>query len=400
MDQLSNYQPGRDETSSAIVATQGSVPGIINRLLVSADVKIDGGRPWDIKVRDPAVYKRVLARGSVGFGEAYMDGLWDSDRLDETFTRLLAVDIDTRILKLMRLRVLAATAFNYFSHKFASLQSRYRAFEVGERHYDIGNDVYQAMLDSRMNYSCGYWQDADNLEQAQRNKLDLICRKLDLKPGEKLLDIGCGWGSMAQYAAQHYGVEVTGITISKNQQQLAQERCRGLPVNIKLLDYRDLSGTFDKVVSIGMFEHVGARNYKAFFDVVRRVMSDEGLFLLHTIGDYYTSDTTDPWINKYIFPNGHLPSAQRIARAIEPRLIMRDWHNFGPDYDRTIRAWWHNFDNAWPDLKQNYDERFYRMWKYYLHCCMGLFRSGQGQLWQIVFSRRSARLDYRSVREL
>jgi cyclopropane-fatty-acyl-phospholipid synthase len=327
-----------------------------------------------------------------------MDGLWECERLDEMFTRLLKVDIDTRILKLLRFRVLAASLFNYLRHRFTNLQSRYRAFEVGERHYDIGNDVYRAMLDSRMNYSCGYWREAEDLEQSQHDKLDMICRKLDLKSGETLLDIGCGWGSMAQYAAQHYGVKVTGITISRNQQQLAAERCRGLPVDIKLLDYRDLSDKFDKVVSVGMFEHVGARNYETFFTVVRRVMKEDGLFLLHTIGDYCTSNTTDPWINKYIFPNGQLPSTQRIASASEPGLIMRDWHNFGPDYDRTLSAWWNNFDAAWTQLQNRYDARFYRMWKYYLHCCMGLFRSGQGQLWQIVFSRRGVQPDYRSIR--
>ena len=398
MDHLSSFQSRQQRPQHKLAKRQAPAPAVFNKLLASADIRINGGRPWDIRVLHPGVYQRVLSRGSIGFGEAYVDGMWDCDHLDEMFTRLMTVDIDIRILKLLRLRVLAASAFNYLSHKFANLQSLPRAFEVGERHYDIGNDVYQAMLDSRMNYSCGYWREAQDLEQAQRDKLDLICRKLELKPGEKLLDIGCGWGSMAQYAAQQYGVEVTGITISKQQWQLAQNRCQGLPVDIKLLDYRDLSGKYDKVVSVGMFEHVGAKNYKTFFDVVRRVMNDEGLFLLHTIGDYYTSNTTDPWVNKYIFPNGQLPSAQRVAKAAEPRLIMRDWHNFGPDYDRTLSAWWENFEAAWPRLKIRYDERFYRMWKYYLHCCMGMFRSGQGQLWQIVFSRRGVRLDYRDVR--
>lgn len=398
MSSVSGYQSDRPQLQSAGNRTLDPVPTVFNKLLASADIRINGGRPWDIIVRDPGVYRRVLAGGSVGFGEAYMDGLWECDRLDEMFTRLLKVDIDARILKLRRFRVLVASMFNYLSHKFANLQSRYRAFEVGEQHYDIGNDVYRAMLDSRMNYSCGYWRHAQDLEQAQRDKLDIICRKLDLQPGETLLDIGCGWGSMAQYAAEHYGVKVTGITISRNQQQLAAERCRGLPVDIKLQDYRELAGKFDKVVSVGMFEHVGARNYEAFFNVVRRVMKDDGLFLLHTIGDYCTSNTTDPWINKYIFPNGQLPSAQRIAGASEPALMMRDWHNFGPDYDRTLSAWWNSFNAAWPQLQSRYSPRFYRMWKYYLHCCMGLFRSGQGQLWQIVFSRRGARLDYRSIR--
>jgi cyclopropane-fatty-acyl-phospholipid synthase len=277
-------------------------------------------------------------------------------------------------------------------------QSYRRAFQVGEHHYDTGNDIFEAMLDSSMSYSCGYWAEADDLEQAQFNKLDLICRKLELQPGEKLLDIGCGWGGMAKHAAEHYGVEVTGVTVSREQQKLALERCKGLPVEIELKDYRDLTGHFDKVVSVGMFEHVGPKNYATYFDTALRLMKDDGLFLLHTIGDYTTCHGTDAWIEKYIFPNGKLPSARQLAAAVEDRFLIEDWHNFGPDYDKTLMAWWNNFDAAWPELKGNYDERFYRMWKYYLLCCAGMFRAKQGQLWQLVLSKRQRPAVYRSVR--
>ena len=253
-------------------------------------------------------------------------------------------------------------------------------------------------MDSSMSYSCGYWHGADNLEEAQRNKLDMICRKLELKPGERLLDIGCGWGGLAYHAARYYGAKVLGITVSREQQKLAQKRCKGLPVTIELCDYRDLKGKFDKIVSVGMFEHVGPKNYKIYFDTVSRILSDSGLFLLHTIGVYKLTHAMDAWIDKYIFPNGKLPSAREITVALDDCFLIEDWHNFGQDYDKTLMAWWKNFDAAWPDLKKKYDRRFYRMWKYYLHSCAGFFRSRQGQLWQIVLSKRTRQALYRSIR--
>jgi len=254
------------------------------------------------------------------------------------------------------------------------------------------------MLDPTMSYSCGYWKDAEDLEQAQRAKLRLICDKLELKPSERLLDIGCGWGGLARFAAQNYGVAVTGITISKEQQRLAQAHCAGLPVTIELMDYRDLTGRFDKVVSVGMFEHVGPKNYPAYFATVGRVMAGDGLFLLHTIGNYDHPRAPNPWIDKYIFPNGHVPSARQISKAIEHDFVLEDWHNFGQDYDATLMAWWKNFDTAWPRFAARYDERFYRMFKYYLNTCAGYFRSRQGQLWQLVLSKYGRREIYRSIR--
>jgi cyclopropane-fatty-acyl-phospholipid synthase len=254
------------------------------------------------------------------------------------------------------------------------------------------------MLDPSMSYSCAYWPEASSLDEAQRNKLDMICRKLDLQPGERLLDIGCGWGGLAQYAAQNYGVEVFGITVSEEQRKLALERCVGLPVTIELQDYRKLSGQFDKIVSVGMFEHVGPKNYKTFFTIAERLLKDQGLFLLHTIGSYRSTLKLDPWIDKYVFPNGRLPSAAEIAGAVENRFLIEDWHNFGTDYDRTLMAWWEKFENSWSALEEKYGGRFYRMWKYYLMSCAGFFRARQGQLWQVVLSKRMHAGVYRSVR--
>jgi len=371
-----------------------TAPRLLAELIGEAGIRFNGERPWDIEVRDEGLYRCIMSRGSLGFGEAYMDGLWECQQLDELFTRLLRHDINDRIRGWTKARLL----FDFIRYRLLNLQSCKRAFQVGEQHYDTGNDVFEAMLDPTMSYSCGYWANADTLEQAQLAKLDLICRKLALQPGEQLLDIGCGWGGLARYAAEHYGVEVTGITVSREQQQLAQERCAGLPVTIRLMDYRKLQGRFDKVVSVGMFEHVGPKNYRHYFDTVERLLADEGLFLLHTIGDHTTCHQTDPWIDKYIFPNGKLPSARQLSRALEGRFLIDDWHNFGQDYDKTLMAWWQRFDAAWPELEERYDERFYRMWRYYLMCCAGLFRSRQGQLWQLVLSKRARHGVYRSLR--
>lgn len=369
-------------------------PGMLASLAAQADVRFNGDAPWDIQVRDDRVYRRILTHGSLGFGEAYMDGMWECAALDELFARLLSVDAEEKLGAWSRIRLMAEV----MRHSLFNLQSPERSFQVGKAHYDLGNDIFEAMLDPEMIYSCAYWNGASTLNEAQQQKLDLICRKLALQPGETLLEIGCGWGGLAQYAARHYGVSVHGITISREQQRMAQQRCSGLPVRIELIDYRKLQGQYDKIVSVGMFEHVGQKNYPIYFDTVHRLLKRDGLFLLHTIGKHGASTKTDPWIDKYIFPNGKLPAACELGKAVERRLIIEDWHNFGPDYDRTLMAWWENFDRAWPKLKHRYDTRFYRMWKYYLHCCAGFFRSRQGQLWQLVLSRRERRLAYHSVR--
>ncbi len=369
-------------------------PPVLRDIAAKAGVKFNGDNPWDIQVFDERVYRRILTQGSLGFGESYMDYMWECHALDDLFTRLVNVNVERLLGSGVKLRLLGEIA----RQNLFNLQTSSRAFQVGEQHYDTGNDIFEAMLDPTMSYSCGYWAQANNLNDAQIAKLDLICRKLELKPGEKVLEIGCGWGSFAKYAAEKFGVEVVGITISKEQQKLAQDRCAGLPVTIGLKDYRDMRGQFDKIVSIGMFEHVGPKNYPKYFDSARHLLKDEGLFLLHTIGVARTTLKVDSWIDKYIFPNGRLPSVQELGEVLNGRFLIEDWHNFGPDYDNTLMAWWQNFDSAWPQLRSKYDERFYRMWKYYLHACAGFFRCKQGQLWQLVLSKRGRKPVYRSIR--
>ncbi len=363
-------------------------------LLAEADVRIDGGRPWDLQVRHPDVLSRILARGSLGLGESYMDGWWDCEQVDEFISRVLRAQLHRRVGHPGELVALLKA-------KLVNLQSTTRSWQVGREHYDLGNDLYERMLDPTMAYSCGYWAAAGTLEQAQEAKLDLICRKLGLQPGMRLLDIGCGWGSLMRFAAKHYGVECIGLTVSKEQAKWGAEKAAGLPVRFELTDYRlfnpDGSERFDRIASVGMFEHVGQKNYRGYFAVARRSLKEDGLFLLHSIGKNESGGAIDPWINKYIFPNGSLPSMQEIAAASERDFVIEDWHSFGADYDRTLMAWHARFEAAWPELLPRYGPRFYRMWRYYLLCCAGTFRARDNQLWQVVLSPRGVSGGYRRV---
>jgi cyclopropane-fatty-acyl-phospholipid synthase len=350
-------------------------------LLEGADVRLGGARAWDLRLHDDRLPARLLAGGSLALGESYMDGDWDTDDLDGLLFRLLDAGLDRRVLGLADLR-------DALLARLSNPQRGRRSFEVGERHYDLGNDLYAAMLGRRLVYSCGYWRDADDLDAAQEAKLELCCRKLGLQPGMRLLDIGCGWGEMLEYAARRYAVTGVGVTVSRQQAGYASALCAGLPVEIRVQDYRELDEPFDRIVSIGMFEHVGFRNYRRYFDIARRCLRDAGLFLLHTIGSSTSHTRTDPWIARYIFPNSMLPSAAQLAAATEGRFVIEDWHNFGADYDRTLQAWRANIERAWPSLPPRYDERFRRMWRYYLAGSMASFRARRNHLWQLVLSPR------------
>jgi cyclopropane-fatty-acyl-phospholipid synthase len=365
---------------------------LVTDLFAAADVEIDGSRPWDIQVNQDLFYKRLVAGGSKALGESYMDGWWECRQLDQFFDKILQVRLDQE----------AARSFTALWCRIKALLTtspgKFRAFEIGRRHYDTGNELFSLMLDKWMNYSCAYWRKARNLDEAQESKMDLICRKLQLQPGMRVLDIGCGWGGLAAYMAQKYQVTVVGITVSNQQQDLASRRCQGLPVDIRLMDYRDLNETFDRIVSVGMFEHVGAGRYRTFMGIVNQCLADQGLFLLHTIAGNRSVRWSDPWISKYIFPNSMLPSSRQISAAAEKLLILEDWHSFGPDYDPTLMAWYNNFVENWDKIQHVYDSRFFRMWTYYLLACAGSFRSRRNQLWQIVFSKGGVRPAYESIR--
>ena len=368
----------------------------IESLLAFAGARIDGNAPSDLQVHDERLYSRIVAHGSLGFGEAYMDGWWDAADLDGFLFRLLAAHVDEQVGGI-------DDAALFLRAKLVNMQRGRRAYKVGEQHYDLGNDLFQAMLGKRLVYSCGYWKDARDLDAAQEAKLDLVCRKLGLKPGMRVLDIGCGWGEALKYAAQKYGVSGVGVTVSEEQAQFARELCAGLPVEILVQDYREVpdgigADKFDRVWSIGMFEHVGVKNYRSYFDTVRRCLREDGLTLLHTIGGNESSTHTDPWIEKYIFPNSMIPSTAQIAKAAEGLFVIEDWHGFGPDYDRTLLAWRANFDAAWPVLGEKYGERFRRMWHFYLAASAANFRARRLQLWQVVFSPRGVPGGYVAAR--
>ena len=365
---------------------------LVEKMLKEADVTIGGTRPQDITVHDERLYNRILRYGMLGLGESYMDGWWYANELDVFIDTVLSAHLEKEIEMNLASALVVAKAFLF------NLQSSSRAFHVGEAHYDLGNDLYEGMLDKRMVYTCGYWKDATTLDDAQEAKLDLVCKKIGLKKGDRILDIGCGWGSFAKFAAEKCGAEVVGITVSVEQAALARERCAGLPVEIRVQDYREVHEQFDHIVSLGMFEHVGVKNYRAYFEMANRCLKDEGFFLLHTIGDRVSRTSCDPWTDKYIFPGGVLPSVAQIGKAVENLFVMEDWHNFGPDYDKTLMVWFKNFDAAWPALRENYGNRFYRMWKYYLLTCAGAFRARHIQLWQIVLSKDGVKGGYTSVR--
>lgn len=357
----------------------------IRELLTPAGIQVNGNNPWDIQVHNPAFYARLLRDTTLGLGESYVEGWWDCEAIDQFINRALLARLDEKVRNDSRFIIQVIRA------KLLNRQSTSRAFEVGIKHYDLGNDLYQRMLDKRMLYTCGYWKKANNLDEAQEAKLDLVCRKIGVQKGMSILEIGCGWGSFAKYAAEKYGVTVTGVTVSKEQVALGTEMCKGLPVELRLQDYREVQGQFDAVVSIGVMEHVGYRNYRSYMQVVDRCLKQDGVAFVHTIGGNKTITTGEPWTDKYIFPNGMLPSISQLGRAMENLFVMEDWHNIGPHYDPTLMAWYANFEKGWPELKEKYGESFRRMWRYYLLTSAGAFRSRNQQLWQIVFTRQGTR---------
>lgn len=356
---------------------------VVRELFEHAGIGFGDSEPGDIVVHDERFYERMLRDKSIGLGESYMDGWWDTNALDVLIDKMMRADLKRKIAGNWRLKLYAAEAM------LINRQNMERSKHSVYAHYDIGNDLYERMLDPRMIYTCAYWKDAKTLEEAQEAKLDLVCRKVGLKPGMRVLDLGCGWGGFAMFAAEKYGCEVVGYTVSKAQVEIGQKRAKesGLPVDIRCADYRTAEGTFDRVVSIGMMEHIGHKNHRTVMEVINRTMIDEGVALIHTIGNNRSVTHGTPWVEKYIFPNAVAPSAAQIAKASEGLFVLEDMQNIGPHYDPTLMAWWDRFDAAYPDLKHKYDERFYRMWKFYLLGAAGSSRSRDGQLYHFVFSK-------------
>jgi len=366
----------------------------IKALTKPSGVKFNGKNPWDIVVHNQKFYDRALAGGSLGLGEAYMDGWWDSDDLEETIYRLLTARVDEKV------RPTLALARDYAGAYLRNKQSVRRSYKNAQAHYDIGNDLYVPMLGETMAYSCGYWKHAKTLDEAQLAKYELICQKLKLKRGMRVLDIGCGWGGLAMYMAQKYKVEVVGITPAIEQAKYIREKAKSLSIKVVEQDYREFTTRtkFDRVVSVGMAEHIGTKNLPSYFAKAHEVMKDDGIFLLHTIGNNKSARTNEPWMDKYIFPGAVLPSLAQLAKVVEGTFVIEDLHNFGPDYEKTLLAWYKNFKKSWPTIKDNYDERFKRMWEFYLLSCAAGFKSRGVQLYQLVLTKQGKVPHYEPVR--
>lgn len=364
--------------------------------LARAGVTLDGPEEWDPQVRDHRLFDRLSRAGMVGLGDAYVDGWWECRAIDQLFDRALRADVPAEF------RMLPAVFVNQARERLLNLQTRRRAGWNGRAHYNLGNDLFEAMLDRRLTYSCAFWGEGDDLHAAQERKLELVCRKLGLGPGMRVLDVGCGWGSFVGYAAERHGCSCVGITISEEQASYATARYARLPVEVRVQDYRDVSERFDRVVSIGMFEHVGPKNYAAYFRAVKRSLREDGLALIHFFATQRPwpnrVDSEVLWITRRIFPGIVVPTLGQVGRAIDSKFVLEDLHNFGRHYDPTLLAWVSNFKANWETIRANYDERFYRMWRYYLLSCAGAFRSRKYQVWQLVLSPRGVPGGYERVR--
>jgi cyclopropane-fatty-acyl-phospholipid synthase len=375
-----------------------SPEGVARDILARADIEIGGSDPWDIQVHNPALYARVMAQGSLGLGEAYMDGWFSCERLDAFFARVVEARLSERLPLSMNLALLVAKS------KLQNRQTKKRSKQVADVHYDLPPEVFEATFDDRLTGSCGYWAKATSLNEAQDAKLDLICRKAGVREGQRVFDIGCGWGAFMGFAAERYGARCVGVTVSREQVEYGRKRYAGMAVEPRLEDYRDYKGEpFDHVVSMGMFEHVGYKNYRTYFECARRLLKEDGLFVLHTIWQN-NPDALDPWIDRYIFPNGWLPTVGQIGMAVHGLFCVEDVQNFGVYYDRTLMAWNDKFQGNRAAIaalmgKRGVDgERFCRMWEYYLLCCAGGFRSRVISVGQYVLSPRGVKGGYQWAR--
>jgi len=372
------------------------IEGILNEI----GVTINGNKPYDLKINNKQFLTKMMlsASPSIDAGEAYMNGDWDCEQLEELFFRICKSEMDSELYSKF------GSFFYTLKNSIINQQSPSKSHEVAKKHYNLGNRFYELMLGKSMAYTCSYWKNAHSLDEAQFDKYDLICKKLYLKPGEKVLELGCGWGGLAKYMAEKYGCEVVAIDIGEQPSSYAKKLCKDLPVTVHQCDYRSThiynpqNKPFDKIVSVGVLEHVGYKNYTPFLNIANSFIKPDGIFLLHSIGGNVSLNYCDPWINKYIFPNGMLPSIKQLGEALEHKFIVEDLQNFGAYYDKTLMAWRSNLNNNWDELKPSYDERFRRMMNYYLASCAGGFRARSMQLWQYVLTPKGMLNGYSSYR--
>ena len=363
------------------------------QLLASADIHLNGSRPWDIQIKHPQTLQRLLSQGGSALGESYMDGWWECQAIDLMVERAMRAGLQEKL----------ATPRAWWESFKGGMRPRDGVDQsriVGRMHYAVGNQVFQAMLDPYMAHSCAYWvEGAQTLEEAQIAKLEMVCRKLQLRPGMRVLDMGCGWGSFMRYAAEHYGVTVLGLSNVPHQIELGKTLARHLPVQFELSDYAqfntDGKSKFDRIVSIGTFEQLGQAHVAAFFETAKRCLKDDGWMLLQTQGKSNRQRLLDAWNDKYIYPQGYLPRLDEVTQASEAHFVVEDVHNIGADHDRTLLHWHQRFEMAWPQLRLSHDERFYRMWRFHLLSSAASFRTRHHQMWQLVLSPKGLHKVYR-----
>lgn len=354
--------------------------------------RVGSDLPLHLIIHDSNTYDRVVAFGTLGFCEAYMDGWWDEKH--NNLVELIGLFHRSSVYAKAASNVTIPLAIKVVKQRLKTLPLLIQNSRKNvQHHYDLGNDFYQRFLDPTMTYSCGYRiHETDSLEQMQLQKYELICRKLALHPGESLVDIGCGWGGMLIYAAERYGISGTGITLSVEQAKLAQERVeqKGLSDRIKIViaDYRELTGQYDKFVSIGMFEHVGKGNFATFMQKAFKLLTPDGVGLLHTIATQ-SDERNGVWVDKYIFPGGYAPQLHELTKELwAAKLSLAHCENLKPHYAETMKRWADNLMNHQAEiasLDQIYDDRFLRMWYLYLQSFEASFRYGGLHIYQLLF---------------
>ena len=351
------------------------------------NITINGNNPQDIIVTNNKFYNMALTNGELGVSESYMYGYWYSNDLYSTIYQLCS---NYKSISYYDFNI--NDVLSILSRKIFNQQTISRALVDVQSHYDIGNDLYTRMLDKNMQYTCGFWQDTNDLDTAQLQKMKIIGQKLNLKPGDTLLDIGCGWGYLINYLSKEYNVKGLGITLSEEQLSYAKNEFKNNEnVDYKLMDYRNIPKNmkFNKIVSFGMLEHVGVKNYNDYFNIVYDHLENNGLALIHTIGrqsNITNAQATSDFIDKYIFPGSYIPCWEELSPIVSRKFFIHDWHNFGQYYNKTLLAWHKIINSKWNEIP-NYNEEFKKMWNFYLISSAVSFELCHLKLWQILISK-------------
>lgn len=350
-----------------------------------------------LQVVDKSAWYDIITKQNLGIAESYMHGKVEIDLVPFFTTLLNGTAIGTRRKETSFVHVIdALNAPMQLSARLFNQQTRERSTRVTKQHYDAGNDLYEVMLGPSMSYTCAYWRNANNLDEAQTAKFDLVRRKLELRPGMKVVDLGMGWGTAAAYMHQHGNVDVTGVSLSEEQVKWAQAHLVKPGLRFIFSDYRDhcddpeYAGAYDRVYSIGMLEHVGFHNHWSFFKCIKKLLKPDGLAVVHTIGEPDPVPVMDPFLDTYIFPGAVIPALSGLTSAFENDFILEDFQNFGHDYSKTLAAWHINAQKFFEKNPGAYSQEFQRMWNYYLKICEVLFDLRINQLWHFVLSPRPA----------